>query len=255
VAEHDGLQHLLLRQLFGLRLHHHHCVSGARYHEVEGAFGHLVDHGIEHELASDDADARGADGSDERQPRQRQCCRGGDHGKYVGVVLHVMGEDGDDDLRLILEPAHEQGPDRPVDEARGQRLLFGGAALTLEIAAGDLAGGEGLFLVIDGEREKVDAGSHCLLGDHRCEHARLAILGQHRCVRLARQAAGLEGQLATRPLDFHTLCLEHLFRLVSSCFRRFHSLTRRQLPRRQPAHMSMSVRQRELAAAPDKGVR
>ena len=57
----------------------------------------------------------------------------------------------------LLKPLGEQRPDRTVDEARGERLLLGGTALALEIAAGDLAGGEGLFLVVHGEREKVDA--------------------------------------------------------------------------------------------------
>jgi hypothetical protein len=113
-------------------------------------------------------------------------------------------------LRLVLEALHEQRPDRPVDEAGGQRLLLGGTALTLEIAAGDLAGGEGLFLVVDGERKEVDPGSGLLLGDHCRQHARLAVLGEHRGVGLARHAPRLEAQLASAPFDFHSLCFEHL---------------------------------------------
>ena len=58
----------------------------------------------------------------------------------------------------LQETRHEERPDRPVDQPRGQRLLFGRPALALEKAAGDLAGGEGLFLVIDGQREEILAG-------------------------------------------------------------------------------------------------
>jgi hypothetical protein len=53
-----------------------------------------------------------------------------------------MLQHGDDDLRLVLVAIGEQRADRPVDQARGQRLELGRAAFALEEAAGDLAGGE-----------------------------------------------------------------------------------------------------------------
>ena len=80
-----------------------------------------------------------------------------DHGHDVGIVLHVMGQNGGDHLGLVPEAARKQRPDRAVDEAGGERLLLGGASLALEIPAGDLARREGLFLVVHGQREKVDA--------------------------------------------------------------------------------------------------
>ena len=215
VAEHHGLQHLLLGKLLGLGLHHHDGVAGAGDHEVEGAFGHLVDHRVEHELAVDDADAGSRDRAEERQARERERRGSGDHADDVGVVLHVMRQHGDDDLRLVLEALDEQRPDRPVDEARGQRLLLRRAPFALEVAARDLAGGVGPFLVVDGEGEEVDPRPGGFLGDHRRQHAGLAVLGVHRCVGLASHAARLQRQLAAGPFNFHTLCLEHLFRLVS----------------------------------------
>ena len=69
-----------------------------------------------------------------------------------------MGQHGGDDLRLVAVAFGKQRPDRAVDQARDERLLLGRPALALEIAAGDAAGGEGLFLVIDGERKEIDAG-------------------------------------------------------------------------------------------------
>ena len=210
LAEHDGLEHLLLGQLLGLRLHHHDRIAGAGDHEVEVGVGHLVDQWIEHELAADDADAGGADGAQERHAGQRERGRRSDDGHDVGVVLHVVREHGDDHLRLVLEALHEQRPDRPVDQARGERLLLARAAFALEKAAGNLAGGVGSLLVVDGEGEEVDAGPRALLGDHGGEHAGLAVLGEDGGVGLAGQAARLEAELAPAPFNLYTVCLRHI---------------------------------------------
>ena len=77
-----------------------------------------------------------------------------------------------------------------------------GAALALEIAARNLAGGVVAFLVIDGEREEV----HALLwgfggADHGGQHDGFAIGGQHRTIGLTGNLAGLKGQLAAAPFE------------------------------------------------------
>ena len=73
----------------------------------------------------------------------------------VGIVLHVVGEHGEDDLRLVLEARREQRADRTVDQTRYQRLVLARAAFPLEVAAWDLARGVGLFLIIDREGEEI----------------------------------------------------------------------------------------------------
>ena len=99
------------------------CVPATTRSSV--ALGHLVDHRVQHELAVDDADAGGADRAEERQARERQRRGGRDHADDVGIVLDVVRQHGDDDLRLVLEAFDEQRTDRTVDQARGQRLLLG----------------------------------------------------------------------------------------------------------------------------------
>ena len=143
-------------------------------------------------------------------PGQGERGGGGDQGHDVGVVLHVVGEHGDDHLRLVLEALHEQRPDRPVDQARGERLLLARAAFALEKAAGNLAGGVGSLLVVDGEGEEVHAGPRALLGDHGGEHAGLAVLGEDGGIGLAGEAARLEAELASAPFNFYTVCLRHI---------------------------------------------
>ena len=68
---------------------------------------------------------------------------------HVGVVLLVEGEHRGDHLRLAQEALREERPDRAIDQARGEHFLLGLAAFALEEAARDLAGGEGLLLVVD----------------------------------------------------------------------------------------------------------
>ncbi len=120
-----------------------------------------------------------------------------------------MGEHGGDHLRLVLEAGREQRPDRAVDEAGGERLLLGRAPLALEIAARDLAGGKGLLLVIHGQGEEVDAGPGFLGGNGGGEHGGAAILGEHRAVGLAADAAGLELEGAAPPFDLYGLFVQH----------------------------------------------
>ncbi len=210
VGEHDAAQHLLFGQFLDLGLDHHHRVVGPGHHQVEAVvLVQLVEGRVEHIFAVDEADARGADRAHERHARQGQGGRGGDHGQDVGIILQVVGQDGDHHLGLVLEALDEQRTDRPVDQARDQGLLLRGTALALEIAAGDLARGEGLFLVVHGQREEVEPGLGRLLGHHGGQHHGVAVGGQDRGVGLARDAAGLQGQLAAAPFDGLAFDVEH----------------------------------------------
>ena len=128
---------------------------------------HLLDRRVDLDLALDDADPGRADRAHERHAGQRQRGGGGDHRQNVGIVLEVIGEHGRDDLRLAAELVGEQRADRPVDQARRQRLALGRAAFALEVAAGNAAGGEGLLLIVDGEGEEVLAGLGRLLARRR----------------------------------------------------------------------------------------
>ncbi len=109
----------------------------------------------------------------------------------------------------LRKPVREQRPDRPVDQAATQHLLLGRTALALEEAARDLAGGEGLFLVIDGEREEILTRLGGLCADGRAEHDGLAVAGQNGAVGLAGDLARLEDELAAAPVDLLAEVVEH----------------------------------------------
>ena len=192
VAEHHGAEHDLLGQLFGFRFHHHHGVLGAGDDEIELALLHLVDRRIEHVFVVDEADAGAADRAHERRAGQRQRRGRRDHGDDVGIVLLVVREHGDGHLRVAAPAVGEQRTDRAVDQARGQRVLFGRTALALEVAAGNPAGRVIFLGVVDGQRKEIDAFLRLLGGDDGGEHAGLAVRGEHGSVGLTRNSAGFQ---------------------------------------------------------------
>src|SRR6185312_6153234 len=113
-------------------------------------------------------------------------------------------------LRLVAEARRKERPDRPVDEPRDQRLLLRGTALALEEAARDLAGGEGLLLVVDGEREEILPRLRLLHRHRGAQHRRLAIGRHHGAISLAGDLARLEHEAASAPVQLFAEYLEHL---------------------------------------------
>ncbi len=189
MTEHHRAEHDLFVEFLGFRFDHQHGVAGAGDDQVELGFDHFVERRVEHIFVVDEADAGGADRTLERRTRQRQRCGRGHHRQNVGIVLHVVRQRRHDHLGFVAPALDKQRADRAVDQTGDQRLLLGGTAFALEVAAGDAARGVGLLLIVDGERQEVDALPRCLGGDDGGEHHGLAI-GRHD------SAAGLAGNLS-----------------------------------------------------------
>ncbi|MNX73713.1 hypothetical protein D3C86_1051220 [compost metagenome] len=215
VREHQGLEHLLFRQLLGFGFDHHQGVLRTGDDQVQRALAHLVNGRVQHQLAVDQADACGADRAHEGHARDGQGGRGGDHAQDVRVVLHVVLQHGDDDLGLVLEALDEQGADRTVDQARDQGLFFRRTAFTLEVAARDLAGGEGLLLIVDGQGEEIQARLGLAAIDDGGQNHGLAVGRQNGAVSLTGDAAGFQRQRAAGPLDRLAFDIEHFSSFVS----------------------------------------
>ena len=199
MALHHGVQHDVLGQLLGLGLDHQHAFLGAGDDEVERALLDLVERRIDDELAVEVADAGAADRAHEGHAADRERRRRGDHRHDVGIVLQVVRQRRDHDQRLVAVALVEQRTDRTIDQARGQDLLLGRPAFTLEEAARDLAGGERLLLVVHGEREEIEAGLRLLLEHDGGQHRGAAVGRQNRAIGLARDLAGLEHRACARP--------------------------------------------------------
>ncbi len=170
VAEHDAAEHDLFAELLGLALDHQHRGFGAGDDQVHLRVEQRGLAGVQHVVAVDVADARGADRAVERNAGDRQRGARADQRRDVGRDFRVQRQHVDDDLDFVVEAFREQRPQRPVDQARRQRLELARAPFTLEEAARDLAGGVGLLDVVDGQREEVLARLRILGGDDGRQH-------------------------------------------------------------------------------------
>ena len=209
MAEGDGAQHDLLGKLAGLRFDHQHPVTGTGDDQIERAIRQFVDLRIEDVRVGDISDPATGDRPHEGKTRYRQRGGSADQGHDVWIVFQVVGKHGADDLRLVLKALGEQRPDGAVDEPRGKCFFLGGPALSLEKAAGNLAGGKCLFLVMDGEGEEVQSRPRRPFADHGAQHLCFAVGRHDGAVGLAGNLASLESQRATPPLDFLSDFLKH----------------------------------------------
>ena len=153
----ERLHHLLFGDFLRARFDHHDGVLAAGDDQVEAAALALLEGRIDDELAVDQADADAGDRAGERDARERERRRGAGDREHVGVVLGVGREHERDDLRFVPPAGREQRPDRTIDQAAGEHFLLGRLAFALEEAAGDPARRVGVFLVVDGQRQEVDA--------------------------------------------------------------------------------------------------
>ena len=215
MAMHHSAEHDFFGQFFGFRFNHQHGIGGARDDEVEHRVGHFSKCWVEAELAVDVANACCTNRTHERNTRKRQGRRSGNHRHNIGIVFKVMSQNGNNDLRLVAVAFDKQRTDRTVDQAGNQCFLFRWATFALEIATGNAASGKRLFLIIDGEREEVDARLGIFSGDDGGEHGGFAIGGENGSVRLTRNASGLQGQLAASPGEFYFLNIEHVCLVTS----------------------------------------
>src|SRR4029078_2683341 len=127
----------------------------------------------------------------------------------MGLVLAVVGEDLRDHQNLVVEALREQRADRAVDQAAGQRFLFGRATLALEEAAGNASRGREFFLIVDGQGEEVLPRLDRLGGGHRAENDGFAERREYRSVGLTGNAARFELEGFSAPLDFDSFRIEH----------------------------------------------
>ena len=174
----------------------------------------LLERRVEHPVSLHAADAHAADRFRERDLASVQRERGREQREHVGVVFLVGGDDVDEHLHFVLEAFREQRPDGAVDDAARQDLVIVRTPFALDEAAGNLAGGVGLLLVLDREREEREVTLVVTDGDSGEDHCLAELYHGGPCC-LLRHAAGLDDQGATgeRPLD----AMHHCVLNCSSC--------------------------------------
>ena len=226
MAEGDGAEHDFFRQFARFRFYHQHAFGSAGQHQIQYAFLALISGWVQHIGAIDVANARRADRAEERNAGKRQ--RGGatHQGDDIGIIFQIMRQDGGNHLDFIAEAFGEKRADRAVNQARRQGFEFGRPAFTLEEAARDLAGGEGLFLVMHGQREEILTGLRRTRTNSGAEHNRVTQAGHDGTIGLAGDLAAFQNQGLAAPGDF----------LAEVVFEHRHPLGRWPMPARTVPH-------------------
>ena len=110
MAEHHRAEHHFLGQFLRFRLDHQYRGLGARDDEIElGVRRQLGLAGIEHVLAVDVTDARGADRTVKGHAGQGNCRRRADQGRNIGIDFRIDRHHCRDDLHLVVEPSGNSG--------------------------------------------------------------------------------------------------------------------------------------------------
>ena len=210
VSVDDGAEHDLLGQLVGFGFHHQHGLRSAGHHQVHLRFLQLRSRRIQDVLAVDVRHARRADRPGEWHAGNRESRGGADHRRNIGIDLRIARQHRQHHLDFVHEAFGEQRTDRPVDQARGQGLLLGGAPFALEEAAWDAPGSIELLEVIDREREERLTRLR-LAGRHDGgEHHGVAHGDDDRAAGLAGDLAGFQGDRMLAPLECLLGYFEHV---------------------------------------------
>ena len=216
VAEQHRAQHLVFAELLGFGFHHQHGGFGTGDHQVEGGLFQLGIGRVEQVQAVLEAHACRADGAAERNARDRQGGGGADHGGDIRILVLVRGHDRGHDLDFVHEALGKQRANRPVDQTAGQGFFLAGTTFTLEEAAGNAAGGVGLFLVVHGEREERLVGVGFFFADHGDQHLGVTDGDHHGGGGLAGDLPGFQDNGVAAVLNLFTHYIEHIASRLSS---------------------------------------
>ena len=215
VREVHRAEHLGFGQLVGFGFHHHHGVFGARDDQVEPLLGivaqslHVIDTGVQHVVAIDETDTATGDRTHEGRAGNRQGSRGGDHRDHIGIVDQIVAEHGAHHQNFVLEARDEQRADRTVDQACGQRFLFGRPRFALEETTGDLARGVVFFLVVNGQGKEILTGLRCLGKGHVRHDTGFTQRRDHGAISLTGNLARFQSEGFIAPLHRLGCYVEH----------------------------------------------
>src|SRR5262249_56056166 len=96
-------------------------------------------------------------------------------GENSGVVWGIRGENQENDRGRVAEAFRERGAKGAIDLPRGQDFTFAGPAFALDKAAGNAPAGIGIFAIVHGEREEIDAFARIGRATRGAEHHVIAL--------------------------------------------------------------------------------
>ena len=207
MAEFHSAQHFVFGQLVSFRFHHHHGVFGAGDDQIKALIRvvaqalHVVHAGVQHIVATREANAGRANRAHERHAGNRKRGGHGHHGNDIGVIHQIVAQHGCHHEDFVLEAFDEQRAAGTVDQTRGQRFFFRGTRFAFEKAARDFPGGVVFLLVMHGQREEILSRFRRACIGHVGHDRGFAIGGDHRSVGLTGDLARFQCQRFIAPLD------------------------------------------------------
>ena len=201
MAENDRAQHDLFRQLLRFRLHHENgrlCSCNDQIHDriFAGCLArvqHVFAVYITHAGCTNRAVKRNAADGQGRAHRN--------HGGDVCIHFGVQRDGVNHHVNFIKEAFGEQGANRAINQAAGQRFKFARTAFALEKATGDFSSGVAFLKVINSQREKILSGFAFGLADHGRQNDGSIHIEQHCSGGLASDFAGFHGHGVVAPLE------------------------------------------------------
>ena len=210
----NRINHDLFRNFLRARFNHDYFFCRARDRKLKiGNFLFRVGR-IDDKLAVNQTDLRHRTGTVKRNIRDgdREC--GAEHGRELGRAIRIYAHHKILERHIVPVILRKQRTHRAVNDAVCQNRIFGGLALTLHEAAGNLADGILTLIVFDGKRKEVDALSRLFRSGCRGEHNGIAVVHQHSAVRLCAHSSDFCRQGSAG--KFHAIALKLFAHVFSS---------------------------------------
>ena len=200
MAGENRAEHVRLADLLRARLNHQHGLVRAGNRQAQLGNRALLLIRVDDDFAVHQTDGNAADRARPRDIADRN--RGGSADHRGNIRRHVLlnGKHRRHNLHVVAHALVEQRAQRAVDQAGGQRRLFGRTTLALDETAGDLAHGIHLLFKVNAQREKVLTLAR-RVARRRVDHDhRVAQSNDHRSVSLTAVLAKFHNQRAPRQL-------------------------------------------------------
>ena len=209
LAELEGLDEALFRDLVSRTFDHEHLGLGADIDQVEGAGEHLFNLWVGDELAIDLGNTHRADRSIPRNVGDGESGRTAVEHEDVRLVDLVTREQQTDELNLVEEAIGEERAARTIAEAGGENFLFGRATFAFEETTGETTGCGEFLAVVDGQGKEVLTWAHGGGGGSRHEDLGLALSYGDGAIGEFRHVTGSERE--SQLGDFYGLLIIHLY--------------------------------------------
>ena len=205
VTEENGLQNNFLWQLISTSLNHHNCITGASNGQIQIRLLTLLNSRVDNKLPINTAYTHTGNRAHERNIRNSQSTGCTNHSCNLWCIVLLYGQYGSYNLYIISIALWEQRTNRTVNETAAQNCRLARTTFSLYKTARNLANGVHLLLIINGQREEINALTRLLRSGSSNQYNGFTITNQNSTICLLCHLASLNGKSSAAKLHFKTL--------------------------------------------------